>query len=221
MNHSDTDVWPHRVPTRPGWAALALAGALAAISARAAIVIFVEDARLQADRSDQPVEVWINNDGPPLEVGGLDFFLQVGDGGSAVGGPGSGPTIQSVDLLTGTLFEGKDFGGQFPAQDNRAQRQFFSVISLSATLPTGSRQRLASITLDTTGWGPGSWELSLGSSSLVSTALFDWGGTPMGAELRNGAITVVPEPSAAVGTGAGLLALALWRFRRPAGVAET
>ncbi len=219
MNHSFTDAlyrpFTRRHKTCPPWVALALAGILAAIPARAAIVIFVEDALLAPDRSGQQVEVWIDNDGPPLEVGGLDFSFQVGDGGS--GGLSSGPTIQSVDLLTGTLFESKDFGGQFPAQDNQPQRQFFSVISLSAILPTGSGQRLATVTLDTTGFGTGSWELSLGGLSLPNTALFDWSGNPIAAEVRNGTLTVVPEPSAAVWTGAGLLALGLWRLRRERG----
>ena len=43
-------------------------------------------------------------------VSGVDFFVQVGDGGATVGGDDTGPTITQVDLVSGTIFAANNTG---------------------------------------------------------------------------------------------------------------
>ncbi|MBX3744967.1 MAG: hypothetical protein KF833_06620 [Verrucomicrobiae bacterium] len=187
---------------------------LAAVSCPAAVLITVGDISLLPGLSGQQVEIRIDHDGPPIEVGGLEFAIQVADGGPAAGGVVSGPVVQAVDLLTGTMFEGKSFGGQFPSIDNTGQQQFWNVLSLTAELPSGSGQRLARVTFDTTGFAEGTWTLSLAGMPFAQTRLLDRGGNPIDVTIQNGTLAVVPEPAACAWIGGLLLGLAGWRFRR-------
>lgn len=190
------------------------AALLAAAGSPAGVLITVGDIQLLPGLSGQQVEIRIDHDGPPIEVGALEFAIQVADGGPAAGGFMPGPVLHAVDLLTGTMFEGKSFGGQFPSSDNTAQQQFWNVLSLTAELPSGSGQRLARVAFDTTGFSEGAWTLSLAGMSFAQTRLLDWEGNPIDVTIQNGTLAVVPEPVACAWMGGLLLGVAGWRFRR-------
>jgi hypothetical protein len=181
------------------------------------VLISVGDIALLPDMSGQQVDIRIDNAGSLLSVGALEFAIQVADGGPAAGGSFPGPVIDGVDLLTGTVFEGKSFGGQFISDDSTAQQQFWNVLSLTAELPSGTGQHLARVTFDTTGFTQGTWSLSLSGMAFAETRLLDWVGNPIALTIQNGSITVVPEPLVSVSVAGLLLGVAAWRHRRQQG----
>lgn len=214
-----------RAPARLGRARhwrimLGLLSGLVGSSASAAVFINVGNPVILPERAEQKIAITISNDGPPLDLGGLALLVQVADGGPAFGGSISGPSIDGVDLLNGTPFEGKNLGGQFPAIDNTPQRQFWNVLGVGATLATGSGQLLATISFDSTGFSSGTWDLSLAFSSGATTRLVDPEGDPIDVSITNGTLTVVPEPAAGAAIIGCLLvgvSLANWAKRRPRG----
>ncbi len=174
-------------------------------SAGAALFIDVGSPTLLPGAPGQEVAIRISNDGPPVDLGGFELLIQVADGGPGAGGSIVGPRIDGVDLLTGTPFEGHALGGQFPALDNSPQRQFWNVVSLSATLGTGSDLLLATVSFDSTGLSPGTWDLSLSGFEGANTRLLDRQGTALDVSIANGTLTVVPEPAASAAIAGCLL----------------
>jgi hypothetical protein len=122
-------------------------------------------------------------------VSGIDFFVQVGDGGATVGGTDTGPKITSVDLVTGTIF-GANNTGVFtdPAP-----------LLWGATTTTSSgtvlaNGLLATLTVDTSGFTSGQFNLILNPPSTGPTAFADAGVTT---SLTNGWLNIVaPLPLA-------------------------
>lgn len=43
-------------------------------------------------------------------VQGLNFYLQIGDGGAVLGGTDTAPIVSDVDLISGTIFDGNNTG---------------------------------------------------------------------------------------------------------------
>ncbi len=152
-------------------------------------------------------------------IGGLNFFITVGDG---LAGPTLDTTIPTspnpalgVDLLTGTLFDGNPLGQFMVAPAPQPRDQGWAVLSLTPiTLAAGAKQNLATITFDSFPVGTFSLELSRG---LLTSFDDPFGSTIPGVTLPDNDITVtaVPEPAAAVAvTGLALLGVALFRRRR-------
>lgn len=138
-------------------------------------------------------------------VQGLNFNVQVGDGGLAAGGVTIGPAITSVDITGGTIFSGNNTG-QVNAL-GLPQIAVSTITTSSGTVPASGL--LAAVTFDTTGFFVGSWSLSLSNTLNGST---DFAGIP--ATIQNGTIStyiVVPEASSVVGGGMGLMLLLLHR----------
>ena len=132
-------------------AAVALAG-----PAMATPTITVGENVLRPDMAHQPL--YINVTGGDL-VQGLNFVAQIGDG--------SGPRIESVDILTGTLFASNNTGQRTPAP-------LPPTIFASTTTATGTvaaMGRLATLWVDTTGFdfGMGPWSLNLAGTADGST----------------------------------------------------
>ena len=59
--------------------------------------IVVGDHTLLPDTAGQQIEIFVTGD---EQVQGLNFYIQVGDGGVPAGGSDVGPTIQDVDILS-------------------------------------------------------------------------------------------------------------------------
>ena len=99
------------------------------------------------------------------EVAGVNLYVQIGDGGpelSDFGFPAGtdGPAITAVDLKTETIFAGVN-----APQDNQEGIPQVAVSSIEFLTPeatTNADGLLASLTIDTTGFTDGRWDLSLG-----------------------------------------------------------
>jgi hypothetical protein len=149
------------------------------------------------------IQLNLNNPGSAVFIGGMDFAIKIAAGG---------PSISSVDLLTGTIFESNHTGPIPVSTTDHSQCYTLSRdLTLSPPqLPSGS-SLIASVTLNTSGVSPGTYDLLL-SSSDGQTAYYDAAGNPVGVNIANGSLTVVPEPEqyAAV-AGIGLLVVAVAR----------
>ncbi|MEM6393736.1 MAG: PEP-CTERM sorting domain-containing protein [Planctomycetota bacterium] len=171
-------------------------------------VIEVGNVVLAPDTAGQEVEISVTG-GQPVET--LNLLVQIEDGLNV-----AGPTIQGVDLITGTIFENDNDGGQF---DVDTDPQFFSTgVVTPFTIPAttvAADGLIATILVDTTGISSGVFDLKLADTLLGDTDFgFDENFLPIEPTIVNGTITVViPEP----GTGAllGLVVVAgLLRRRR-------
>jgi hypothetical protein len=181
-------------------AALAFAGI-----ASAAPIITVGAHNLLPNTPNQPVTISVSGGDA---VQGVNFEVQVADGGPEAGaalGNGShidGPSIQSVDILTGTIFGPNNTG---PGGAGGVVPQFYEATTTTASSTVSANGLLATILLDTTGFTSGTFELRLANTVNGTT---DFSGVP--ATITNGSVSIVPEPGtlglAGVGIASGLLA---------------
>jgi hypothetical protein len=131
-------------------------------------------------------------------VQGLDFYIQIGDGGTANSGVGTKPVITDVDIVgLGTLFNASNVG-----QTNA----FTSDLLWAASTTTDTSKAsyldasgvIAFVTIDTAGTTVGeSYPLLL---SGVAKGAFGEPGVDTGfagvpAAITNGQINIVPEPA--------------------------
>ena len=147
------------------------------------------------DATPQTIYLSIYNSGSPITVGALDFYIQLGDG------TGSTPYISSVDLVSGTIFQGNNLGQS--GQGIGSQLVYYGVAKASGTpgsgpqIPTGQSQ-LAAISFVTAGTASGSFSLSL-NPSAGTTEYFTDSSSPAGIGLSFMAgtldVVAVPEPS--------------------------
>jgi hypothetical protein len=101
-------------------------------------------------------------------ISGIDLFVQIGDGGAAVGGDDTGPIITNLDLVTGAIF----------ATNNSGVFTDPTPLIWGATTTTTSGTVLASgvlatLTIDTTGILTGQFDLILNPPSTGPTAFAD------------------------------------------------
>jgi len=148
-------------------------------------------------------------------VQGLNFNLQVADGGPEVpGGSIDGPAITDVDILTATIFDGNNTGAQDVLQDlglDYPQAAVYTTTTLSGTVAADGL--LATVTIDTTGFYYGTWDLRMEDTFNGPT---DFAG--IGATVLDGSITIqggvgVPEPASVALLLLGGALLAVWRWR--------
>lgn len=88
---------------------------------------------------------------------GLDFNIQIGDGGSFAGGDDTGPVITGVDLITGTMFQANNGGN-----NNFVQAPLLwtkPIVTAAGTVTVNGL--VATVTIDTTGFTEGRYPLSL------------------------------------------------------------
>lgn len=162
--------------------------------------IVVGDFDLNPNQAGQTVQVFVSG-GELIE--GANLNVQIGDGVSNVG-----PTIESVDLVTNTIFADPNNEGQF---DVVTDPQFINAtvntpFDFDLLLPTlvPANGLLATLTVSTEGVTSGTFALKLadtlnGDSDLGIDENFD---TILPA-ITNGTITVIPEPTTALLTGLG------------------
>jgi hypothetical protein len=174
---------------------------------------------IRPNSPNQTLDFFVNNTGSDVQVTGLNFNIQIADGGLGAGGSVSGPAITAVDLASGTPFATDNSG---PTNDGSApQAAFWSVTTSSGTvaLPGGALTKIASVTIDSTGFGtPGmTWDLILGNTIGGPTQYVDPIGNPINIGITDGTLRLaaVPEPEQAAFVTAGILvgfALARWRL---------
>lgn len=172
--------------------------ALFAPAALAQPVLSFGDLELLANTADQEIQVFVTSD---VAVQGLNFNVQIGDGGALAGG--STPNlVQGLDVLTGTIFEGNNNG----ISSSRIAADGLALDTITtATGTVEANGLLGTLTIDTTG-------IDAGRSFTISTTTLngptDFAG--IAATQANGSLTVVavPEPATAgvmLVTCAGLL----------------
>lgn len=171
--------------------------------ATATSTIVVGDHDLLPNAPDQIINILVAGDDM---VQGLNFNIQVADGGThaKVGGSIEGPHIQSVDLLTGTIFDGNNTG-------QVETLELPQVAAHTVTTSTGAvaaNGLLARVTVDTSGFTDGSFGLYLRDTRNGPT---DFAGVPI--QITDGSINIVPEPMALGAALIGMLATGA-RLRR-------
>jgi hypothetical protein len=150
-----------------------------------AITIEVGDHLLVPNMAGQTIEIRVSG-GDAVE--GLNLDVQVGDGGAELGGTQDGPVITGADVLTGTIFSGNNTGQRNPG--SYGQLAIRSTTTASGTVEATGL--LVTITVDTTGFASGAWNLRLSGTLNGDT---DFAG--VSATIVNGTITVGLKPAIA------------------------
>jgi len=156
-------------------------------------------------------------------VQGMNFNAVLGDGGSTLGGVDDVVPALTADIITGAVFapDGPNSVNLNPSGAFGVGLAAWSVTTTSANSGQGAGNRLANgllatLTVDTTGFGPGyTINLDLNSPNAGPT---DFAGGPT-LNITNGSITIVPEPTSVVlglFAAAGLGAVAIRRRARKA-----
>jgi hypothetical protein len=120
-------------------------------------------------------------------VSGVDLFVQVGDGGTTVGGDDTGPKITNLDLVTGTIFAANHtdvFTDPAPL--------IWGATTTTTTGTVPANGVLATLTIDTTGITTGQFDLILNPAATGPTAFADAG---VVANLTNGLLQIGAAPS--------------------------
>lgn len=154
----------------------------------AAAVPLIEagDHVLYANTPGQPIHIFVSRGDAVQRV---LLTVQITDGGPDAGGNPEAPAIESVDLLTGTIFSGNNVGQLDQNAGLGTFTQFWQATTLTDEGTVTADGLLATILVDTTGFGvdDGPWELRL--SDIVA------GDTEFGeinASITNGMITIHP-----------------------------
>lgn len=156
-----------------------------------AITIQVGHYLLAPNQPGQTIDVMVT--GGEM-VSGVNIFTQIGDGGPELADYGlpagvDGPGITAVDLKSGSIFANVPD----PAVDQGSLPQL-AVWSLGIAAPGGkvsANGRLATLTIDTTGFTAGRWTLQLSDVlAQLSSGPFatDFAGIP--ADVTNGSIRI-------------------------------
>lgn len=191
----------HSVITATGLVVAILATLFGPIGAAGAVpTIVVGSHDLLANQPDQVIQIFVT--GGDL-VAGVNFYLQVANGGPEAEAEGwipagtaiDGPTIADVDLLTDTIFAENNLGqvGDAP-EDQLPQVVFAGTLLSSGSVP--AEGLLATITIDTTGFTTGSFDLSLTAVGITT----DFAG--IAADITDGTINIV-QSSGSSGADAG------------------
>ena len=172
---------------------------LLASPAAAEIFINVGNHELLPDTPGQVMRISVTRDSDDT-VEGLNFLLQIGDGGAALGGEdGSAPSIMDVDVTTETIFDGNNNGDSIV--ENTIQ--YWEIKTTTVAGVVDADGTLANITVDTTGFFSGGFDLKL--AQILDRFDTDFAG--VSATITNGQVTIIPEPIAAVFLSVGGFAL--------------
>jgi hypothetical protein len=177
--------------------------------AEATPIIVVGQHNLLPDLPEQEIKITVSGGD---QVQGLNFRIQVEDGGPhpPVMGSVPGPNITAVDLVTDTIFASNHSGQVDSLQSPQVWVQ--TITTSPETAPDDwvtAEGLLATVTVDTTGFLDGTYELRLTDTLDGRT---DFGGVP--ADITNGSIRVVPEPHGILlALGCFWALLTTWRQR--------
>jgi len=144
--------------------------------------IVVGTVELQPNQPGQTIQIFVTGSDP---VQGLDLNVQIADGGPELDGEIDGPAITDLDIFTDAIFGTNNTGdrepvpvGQFP--------QFVAAGTTTASGEVLAEGLLATLTIDTTGFTEGSFDLILSDTLNGPT---DFAGVPL--EIVDGTITVL------------------------------
>lgn len=162
-----------------------------ACTSQAEIIINVGDFQLFPDTPGQEIEILVSG-GDPVE--GLNFNVQIGDGGVDLGGTTVGPSVADIDILTGTIFDGNHTGFVDPEAVAGVDFPLVEIRTTTTNMDTVAADGLlATLWIDTTDIHSGVFPLILGDQLNMAT---NFAGLP--ATITDGTITIVPEPSSLV-----------------------
>ncbi len=182
---------------------------------QAAVLVPADTYDLQPNTANQSITLNFTTDAKGT-LAGLEFNLQVGDGGpelSGAGGSVDGPTITRVELDTGTPFEGTS--ANVTQSIDLPQLQAVSVdLQLGGVTPgLGVQTLLATITLDTTGFHTvgQSWDLKLnstlnGNSHFIADSL---SAGPVAISAADSLLQIVATPVPEITSAPILMAIAI------------
>jgi hypothetical protein len=124
---------------------------------------------VQPNTPGQTIPIYVSGGWP---VQGLNFNIQVADGGPSAGGVLSAPVITDVDILTATIFAATNTGLRTdmdpPAgADPVPQHEYRGTTTAAGTV--SAEGLLATVTIDTTGFERGSWSLVMSNTVNGST----------------------------------------------------
>lgn len=138
-------------------------------------------------------------------VNALQFVLQIGDGGSDMGGTDTKPTIQSVELVTDCIFSS---GTQQEIVAYPLACMYSVDDSVNVITATG---QIAKVSLNTSLLNIGDTFTIKMSDVSGQDTFFDYNGTPIGTTSGTFVMTVVPEPATMAILAIGCLS---WACRR-------
>jgi len=172
---------------------LLILAALAGLLTRAANALHIQvgDHLLVPNQAGQTIDILVTGGEP---VSGVNLYAQVGDGGPELADYGlpagvDGPAISAVDLKTGGIFASVPD----PAVNQGSLPQV-AIWSLGIAAPQGqvaANGKLVTLTVDTTGFSGGRWDLKLKdvlSAAAAGPFATDFAGTS--AVVANGALRI-------------------------------
>ena len=170
----------------------------------AATIVVGDHAVTPNDKTFVPIMIQ-REDGDPNLLG-VELAIQTGDGLL-------GPTIGTVDLVTGTIFADNHTGSR--DKGSLPRQAFWETTTAAGAIAIPPAGLLARIEIDASGLTSGTYDLTLTTVLGQSTVLFDEMANvvvPNNGEPIKGSITIVPEPSGGLAC-AGLVLIA-WCRRR-------
>ncbi|MCA9234075.1 MAG: hypothetical protein KDA44_01295 [Planctomycetales bacterium] len=153
---------------------------------------------LSANMPNQSISIFVSGG---EAIAGEDFFAQIGDGGSFVGGVDVKPSFTSVDIVSGAVFADDNNGAFGDLGPGNAVHPLIWVDgTTTATGTVAADGLLATLTIDTTGLSGSAFPLLLTgvapSLGGFDTTLRDASGAAIALSIANGLIKIAPGMSA-------------------------
>jgi len=141
---------------------------------------------------------------------GMELDVQIGDGGADLGGVDTSPIITSIDMITGTIWQGST-----PTQTDSVSFPLGAQSTVDTTSLANADGLLAAITFDTTGFGVGEIDFQLTGVAGSFDTFLSQGASPLTTNAPNGIIrvTAIPEPASASIVVLGMIGLCARRRR--------
>lgn len=151
---------------------------------------------LLPNTANQSISIWVNGG---EQIAGEDFYAQIGDGGSFLGGSNAKPAFTNVNVIAGTVFSTNNNGAfgdpnGTPAGSNAAHPLIWVDGTTTSSGTVAAAGLLATLTLDTTGLASGTFPLLLtgvaNSLGPFDTTLVGANAVPIPLSVTNGTLIV-------------------------------